>query len=159
MSAEDPQGPALLCWDGSEGAALAIKHAAQILGQGHAGVVLFAHVPTEAARGVLGGLSGPDAPIMGPTDAEMLLEDGVRAAREAGLEATGLLVPADRKTSEIIAATAEEQDAPLIVMGQRQRSALGTLLLGSVARDVLGSYHRPVMLVGTGSPGVYPRSV
>ena len=35
---------------------------------------------------------------------------------------------------------------------------LGTLLLGSVARDILKSHHRPVMLVGPGSPGIYPRS-
>jgi nucleotide-binding universal stress UspA family protein len=45
---------------------------------------------------------------------------------------------------------------PLIVMGQRQRSAIGTVLLGSVARDVLGSHHRPVLLVGPGAPAPYP---
>lgn len=156
--AEPSRGPALLCWDGSEGAASAIRYAAQILGRGHGAIVLFAHVPTESARGVLGGFSGPDAPIMPIIDAEDLLERGVRIAREAGLDASGLRITAEGKTFEIIVRLAEEHEVLLIVMGQRERSAVGTLLLGSVARDVLGSHHRPVMLVGPGSPGVYPRS-
>lgn len=152
------RGPALLCWDGSDGAASAIRYAAQILGRGHEAIVVFAHVPTESARGILAGLSGPDAPIMPIVDAEDLLEHGVRIAREAGLDAAGMRITAESKTSDIIAALAEERDALLIVMGQRERSALGTLLLGSVARDVLRSHHRPVMLVGPGSPGIYPRA-
>jgi nucleotide-binding universal stress UspA family protein len=45
----------------------------------------------------------------------------------------------------------------LIVIGQRQRSAVGTSLLGSVAREVLDSVHRPVLLVGPSTPGAYPR--
>lgn len=157
MPATDFNSPALLCWDGSEGAVSAIHHAGRILGPGREAVVLFAHVPTESARGILGGLSGPDAPIMGITDAEDLLERGVSVAREAGFNATGLRIAAERKTAEIVVALAEERDAVLIVMGQRRRSALGTLLLGSVARDVLNSNHRPVMLVGPGSSGPYPR--
>jgi nucleotide-binding universal stress UspA family protein len=80
----------------------------------------------------------------------------VQAARDAGLQATGVRVPAEQKTSEIIAAAAENHDALLIVMGQREPSPIGKLLLGSVAREVLDSYHRPVMLVGQGSSGVYP---
>lgn len=150
--------PALLCWDGSDGAASAIQHAGRILGQGHAALVVFAHVPTESSRGVLAGFSGPDAPIMGVSDAEDLLERGVRVAREAGLNATGLRIAAERRTSEILVALAEEHDAVLIVMGQRERSALGTLLLGSVAREVVNAHHRPVLLVGPGSAGPYPRS-
>lgn len=146
-------GPALICWDNSDAAERAIQHAARILGQGHRAIVLFAYVPTEAARGPLGGLGGPDAPIMGVTDAEHLLERGVAAARAAGLDATGLAVIAERRTSEIIAALAEEHNAVLIVMGQPKRSQVGRLLLGSVAREVLGLHERPVMLVGPGRGG------
>ena len=156
MSAEDPEGPALLCWDGSDGAALAIKHAARLLGPGRPALVLFAHVPTEAARGIMGGLSGPDAAIMGIADAEALLERGVQLAADAGFAARGMRVAAERKTSAIIVDLAEDEDVPLITMGQRPRSALGTLVLGSVAREVLDSFHRPVLLVGPGSRGPYP---
>jgi nucleotide-binding universal stress UspA family protein len=157
MSAAEPKRPALLCWDGSDAALSAIRHAAGILGRGHPAVVLFAHVPTESARGILGGLSGPDAPIMGPADAEDLLERGVNAARDAGFETTGLRIAAEQKTAALIASTAEEHDALLIVMGQRERSGLGKLLLGSVSRELLDSFHRPVLLVGPGSAGQYPR--
>ncbi|HJS92690.1 MAG TPA: universal stress protein [Solirubrobacteraceae bacterium] len=150
--------PVLICWDGSDGAARAIEDAAAIVGGTRRATVLFAHVPTESARGILGGFSAPDAPIMGPADAEVLLEQGLRVAREAGFEASALPVIAERKTSEIIASTAEAEGSLLITMGQRQRSRLGTLVLGSVARGVLEADHRPVLLAGPTRPGVYPRS-
>jgi nucleotide-binding universal stress UspA family protein len=160
MPNDGATGPALLCWDGSASSRRAIEQAAQILGPGHRAVVFFAYVPTESARGILAGLSGPDAPIMGVTDAEVLLEAGVAAASGAGFETSTRSVVADRKTAEMIVAVAEEVDAPVIVMGQRGRSAIGTVLLGSVARDVINnSAHRPVMLVapsdsatGSGAP-------
>jgi nucleotide-binding universal stress UspA family protein len=157
-SAEQDGAPVLICWDGSEGAARATQDAAAIVGAARRATVLFAHVPTESARGILGGLSAPDAPIMGHADAEVLIEQGLRVAREAGFEADGLPVVADRKTSEIIASTAEAEGSLLIVMGQRERSGIGTLVLGSVARGVLEADHRPVLLAGPGRPGVYPRS-
>src|SRR5205823_14766882 len=77
-----------------------------------------------------------------------LLERGIGVARAAGFEAEPLLVNAEHKTSRIIVSLAEEHDAPLIVMGQRKRSAVGTLIL---AREVLGVQHGPVLLVGPGS--------
>jgi nucleotide-binding universal stress UspA family protein len=48
---------------------------------------------------------------------------------------------------ELIAATAEELDAPAIVVGQRGLSGLKSALLGSVTRDVVNADHRPVVLV------------
>lgn len=147
MSSENPTGPVLLCWDGSASARRAISQAAKVLGEGRRATLLFAHVPTESAGGVLAGRSGPDAPIMGHADAEALIEQGLDAARAAGFDAAPLGVVADRKTSAIIVETADAQDAPVIVMGQRGRSAIGVALLGSVARDVINSFHRPVMLV------------
>lgn len=151
-----PHGPVILCWDGSRGAAEAVRHARTILGPGRRAIVLFAHVPTESARGILAGLSGPDAPVMGSADAEVVIEDGLQAARAAGFDATAALISADRKTAELISEVAEKEDAPMIAMGQRQRSALGTLLLGSVAREVLAGRHRPVLLAGPETPGLYP---
>jgi nucleotide-binding universal stress UspA family protein len=154
MSSESEKGPALLCWDGSASSRRAIEQAGQVLGPGYHAVLFFAYVPTESARGILGGLSGPDAPIMGVSDAEILVEQGIAAARDAGFEASGHAVVAERKTAEVIVATAEEVGAPVIVMGQRGRSAIGTVLLGSVARDVINnSAHRPVMVVAPSAPG------
>ena len=158
MSSEKSSGSMILCWDGSDGAEQAIRHAASLGGAERRAVVMFAFVPTESSRGVLGGLSGPDAPIMSGPEAETLIERGVAVARDAGFDAEPLLVTAEHKTSRIIVNLAEEHDAPLIVMGQRKRSGVGTLILGSVAREVLGAQHRPVLLVGPGSSGPYPRS-
>lgn len=95
---------------------------------------------------------------MSPPEAEELVERGVAVASEAGFAPEPLLVNAEHKTSRIIVDLAEEHDAPLIVMGQRRRSGVGTLILGSVAREVLAAQHRPVLLVGPGSSGPYPRS-
>jgi nucleotide-binding universal stress UspA family protein len=58
-----------------------------------------------------------------------------------------MLVAADRPTAEIIVSTAEELDWPAIVMGQRGHSGLKSALLGSVSRDVINAYHRPVIIV------------
>jgi nucleotide-binding universal stress UspA family protein len=41
----------------------------------------------------------------------------------------------------------EELDAPAIVMGQRGLSGLKSAVLGSVSRDVVNAYHRPVVVV------------
>jgi nucleotide-binding universal stress UspA family protein len=157
MPNDGATGPALLCWDGSASSRRAIEQAAQVLGPGRPAIVFFAYVPTESARGILAGVSGPDAPIMGPTDAEAMLEQGMAVARSAGFDASAHGVVAERRTAEVIVATAEEADAPVIVMGQRGRSALGSVLLGSVARDVINnSSHRPVMVVAPSAPS--PRS-
>lgn len=145
MTAEDPHGPAIFCYDGSEGAARAIRLAHGILRDRHPAVVLFVHTPTERSMGGLG--RGPDAPILGPADAEDVLERGVALAREAGFEAEGLRVEADRKTASIIAELAEQRDADVIVLGQRGRSGIASAVLGSVSRDVINAFQRPVLVV------------
>lgn len=145
MTAEDPQGPAIFCYDGSEGSARAIQLAHHILRDRHPAVVLFVHTPTERSLGGIG--RGPDAPIVGPADAEGIVGRGVALAREAGFEAEGLLVAADRKTAAIIAEVAEQRDADVIVMGQRGRSGVASAVLGSVSRDVINAFHRPVLVV------------
>jgi len=80
-------------------------------------------------------------------DAEDVVADGAAVAREAGFDAEALLLVADGPTAEVIARTAEELDARAIVMGQRGHSGLKSALLGSVSREVVNAYHRPVILV------------
>ena len=142
-------GPILLCFDGSAGAQDAIRAAAELLGADQPARLLYIYKPTERSLGVAQALTGGkiDAPVSGEADAHTVLDRGMAAAREAGFAVEPILVAADRKTAEIITATAEEIDAPAIVMGQRGHSALKTALLGSVSREVVNSYHRPVILV------------
>jgi nucleotide-binding universal stress UspA family protein len=88
-----------------------------------------------------------DAPVSSEAEAHDVVDAGVDIAREAGFDAEPLLLAADRPTAELIAAVAEELDAPAIVIGQRGLSGLRSALLGSVSRDVVNAYHGPVVLV------------
>jgi nucleotide-binding universal stress UspA family protein len=149
MTLEDPKGPFVLCYDGSEAAERAIRVAPVLVGRGRPARVLYAYKPTERSLGVAQGAAGGriDAPVAHEADAEDVVVAGVKLAREAGFEAEALLLAADRPTGELIAATADELDAPAIVMGQRGMSGLKSALLGSVSRDVVAAYHRPVVIV------------
>jgi nucleotide-binding universal stress UspA family protein len=149
VTIEEPHGPFVLCYDGSEGAQRAIRIAATLLGSGRPAKLLYVYKPVERSLGVAQGITGGriDAPVTGESDAQALVERGMKIASDAGFDAEPTLVAADRPTAEIIASTAEELDAPAIVMGQRGRSALKTAILGSVSRDVVNAYHRPVIIV------------
>jgi nucleotide-binding universal stress UspA family protein len=149
MTVEDPRGPFVLCYDGSEAAERAIRAAPAIVGNGRAATVLYTYKPTERSLGVAQAITGGriDAPVSGEADAHDVVERGVAIARAVGFDARELLLAADRPTGELIAATADELDAPAIVMGQRGMSGLKSALLGSVSRDVVNAYHRPVIVV------------
>ena len=149
MSVEEPRGPFILCYDGSATAERAIRTAPVLVGRGRAARVLYAYKPTERSLGVAQGVVGGriDAPVLGEADAHAIVDRGVVIARDAGFDAEPLLVVADRRTAELIAETAEEVDAPAIVMGQRGMSGLKSAVLGSVSREVVNAYHRPVVLV------------
>ena len=114
-----PNGPYLLCFDGSEAAARAIHAAAGLVGSGHPSAVIYVYKPTERSLGVAQALTGGsiDAPVSGETDAHAVLDAGMAVARDAGFAPSPLLVAADRRVAEIITAKAEELDAPAIVMG------------------------------------------
>jgi nucleotide-binding universal stress UspA family protein len=149
MSVEDPHGPLILCYDGSAPAERAIRTAPVLVGRGRAARVLYAYKPTERSLGVAQALAGGriDAPVLGEADAHEVIDRGVAIARDAGFDAEPLLLVADRPTAVLLAETAEELDAPGIVMGQRGMSGLKSAVLGSVSRDVVNASARPVVLV------------
>ena len=149
MTVEDPRGPLILCYDGSPAAEQAIRIAPALVGRGRAARVLYTYLPTEQSLGVAQAVTGGriDAPVHGDADAHEIVDRGVAIAREAGFDAEALLVAADRRTAELVAETAEQLDAPAIVIGTRGLSGLKTAVLGSVAREVVNAYHRPVVLV------------
>ena len=149
MSVEDPRGPLVLCYDGSAAAEHAIRIAPILVGRGRTARVLYAYKPTERSLGVAQGITGGriDAPVLGEADAHQIVDRGVAIARDAGFEAEPLLKVADRRTAALVAETAEELDAPAIVLGTRGLSGLKSAVLGSVAREVVNAYHRPVVLV------------
>jgi nucleotide-binding universal stress UspA family protein len=119
------------------------------VGRERAARVLYAYKPTERSLGVAQAVTGGriDAPVLGEADAHQIVDRGVAIAQDAGFDAEPLLLVADKRTAELIAETAEELDAPAIVMGQRGMSGLKSVVLGSVSREVVNAYHRPVLLV------------
>jgi nucleotide-binding universal stress UspA family protein len=149
MSVEDPRGPLILCYDGSAAAEHAIRTAPVLVGRGRDARVLYAYKPTERSLGVAQAAAGGriDAPVVGAAEAHGVVDRGVAIARDAGFEAEPLLVEAERRTAELVAETAEELDAPAIVMGTRGLSGIKSAVLGSVVREVVNAYHRPVVLV------------
>jgi nucleotide-binding universal stress UspA family protein len=142
-------GPFVLCYDGSEAAERAIEVSTGLVGKGRRAKLLYVYKPMERSLGVAQGITGGriDAPVSGEADAHNLIDRGVAFARDAGYDVEPVLIAADRGIAEIITSTAEEVDAPAIVMGQRGRSGLKSALLGSVSRDVVNAYHRPVIIV------------
>ena len=64
-------------------------------------------------------------------------------------------IEVSRPIDEAIIAYAEEVDAPMIVLGSRGRSGIGSMLLGDVAHDVVQRSTRMVVLVP--SPGLSGR--
>jgi hypothetical protein len=99
MTLDDPQGPFVLCYDGSETAGRAIRTAPVLVGRDRSARVLYAYKPIERSLGLAQGMIG------------------------------GRI------------------DAPAIVIGQRGMSGLKSAFLGSVSREVVNAYHRPVIVV------------
>src|SRR3954471_13769826 len=118
MSVDDPRGPLVLCYDGSDAAEHAIRIAPILVGRGRAARMLYAYTPTERslgmAQGIIGGRGGPAppraaaaAPALGESDAHAIVDRAVGIARDAGSEAEPLLKVADRRTAALVAETAE----------------------------------------------------
>jgi nucleotide-binding universal stress UspA family protein len=144
-------GPVLLCFDGSDEAAEAIRHAAGLLA-GREAIVLSVAVPAKDEMrldpmsdlvGRLSGLYG-DWDEMCAELAERHARRGCQLATEAGLNARPLT--ATGKPAPTILRIADEQDVAAIVLGARAHGALGGLL-GSVAARVVHHAKRPVLVV------------
>jgi nucleotide-binding universal stress UspA family protein len=80
-------------------------------------------------------------------DAEQLVERQVKELTAAGVNASIWLGRAPNgSVGRVLVNGATEHRAGLIVMGSRGRSDLGSLLLGSVAHQVLHHSHCPVLI-------------
>lgn len=147
--------PVLLCFDGSEDAAVAISRAGEILGPRQAVVLTVLEParswePTDPAT-IL------DAPVgrllskaleLDEIAAEVVEEElgrGVELARAAGFDAQGRT--AQGKPWKAICEVATELDAAVIVLGARGLSRVKSVLLGSVSTAVSVHSPRPVLIV------------
>jgi nucleotide-binding universal stress UspA family protein len=83
----------------------------------------------------------------GAEDAGRIAEEGVRLAREAGLEAEPLAIKAAGPVWKTIVETADAQEAAAIVMGSRGLTGVRSMLLGSVSSAVVHHADRPTLVV------------
>jgi nucleotide-binding universal stress UspA family protein len=146
-------GPLILCYDGSEGARDAIQHAGGLFA-GRRAVVLTAwrSVPVPGSLGM-----GGEAAAFMVNSVELdraaaerggrLADEGVRIARDAGLQAEPLPVKAAGSIWETIIEVANRHDAATIVMGSRGVSGLRAMFLGSVSSAVVHHADRPTLIV------------
>jgi nucleotide-binding universal stress UspA family protein len=151
-SSAGPDGPLLICYDGSEDAKLAIESAAGLLAAKPA-LVLTVWQPTAA----LGSFawSGATANMVnfveldraGAEDACRVAIDGVRIAQEAGLEAEPCAIKATGPVWKTIVETADRHDAAAIVMGSRGLTGVRSMLLGSVSSAVVHHADRPTLVI------------
>lgn len=127
------QSPMLIAYDGSENAQHAITQMRQLVDRERPTIVLHAWTP------------------VGATDEETIAEgvalEGAQLAREAGFDAKAETIRAVAPTWETIVNAADELGASLIVLGSRGLRSVRTLILGSVAHQVVHHAHHPVLVI------------
>jgi nucleotide-binding universal stress UspA family protein len=144
-------GPMLVCFDGSEEAADAIRGAGALL-PGPEALVLCVSVPArdelplDPVSDVVGHFSGlyRDWDQAAAELAKEQARRGCDLATEAGLQARPLT--AVGKPAPTILRTAEQHDVAVIVLGSGNQAALGGLL-GSIATRVVQHAKRPVLVI------------
>jgi nucleotide-binding universal stress UspA family protein len=152
-----PDGPVVLAYDGSDGARRAIEAAGRLFG-GRAAIVVHAWEPmshrTLSARALAVGGSFDDLGTVVADLHEALAEraaattdEGVAAARAAGLDAVGDTVEADEGPWRAVAAAARAHGASAIALGTRGLGAARSALLGSVSSGLVQNAERPVLVV------------
>jgi nucleotide-binding universal stress UspA family protein len=145
-------GPLILCYDGSEDARHAIQHAGELFA-GKRALVVTVWQPT-ASLGSL-GFAGETAGMVDfvgldqavAEDGGRVADEGVRIAREAGLEAERVVVKATGPIWKAILELADRHDAATIVMGSRGLTGLRSMLLGSVSNAVVHHADRPALVI------------
>lgn len=135
-------GPVLVGFDGSAGAQRALATAAQMFPSRRV-------VPVTVDQGRASGQDGDEGPGESPAHGAEL----VRLPVVGGHRSRG------RAVASALGAYAREQQAAVLVVGSRGRSAVREIVLGSTAMAVLHHTHRPVLVVppagrgpGSGAP-------
>jgi nucleotide-binding universal stress UspA family protein len=147
-----PDTPLILCYDGSEGAQYAIRHAGDLFAPRHT-LVLSVWLPA-AVLGSYAGL-GFIAPAVDVAELDRavaeeggrIAEEGAHIARGAGFDAEAVAAKASGPVWHTILETADARDAAAIVMGSRGLTALRSMLLGSVSSGVVHHADRPTMVI------------
>jgi nucleotide-binding universal stress UspA family protein len=145
-------GPVLLCYDGSDGAGYAIRRAGDMF-TGRRALVLTVWQPT-AALGSSAWAGATDSMVdffaVDRAAAEhgvRVAGEGVRIAREAGLQAEALAVEAAGPVWKTIVEIADQHDAQTIVLGSRGLTGVRSVLLQGVSSAAVRHAGRPTLVI------------
>ena len=144
----------LICYDGSPDSRTAIEYAGRLL-SGQAATVLTVWEPfievlarTPSGFGLAPGMVDADEiDRINEQSARERAEEGVRLAREAGLNPQPRTRALVTTIAEAILAQADALDADAIVMGTRGLTGVKSVLLGSVSHAVVQHTDRAVIVV------------
>jgi nucleotide-binding universal stress UspA family protein len=160
-------GPLLLCYDGSEDAAYAIRRAGALFPDRRA-AVLTVWQPTAGLGSLVWSaetastLDFAELDRAAASNAARIAEEGAGIATGAGLRAEPVALEAANPVWRTIVETAEAQQSATIVMGSRGLTGLRSMLLGSVSGAVVLHADRPALVIrhpGAGSsPDQVPRA-
>ena len=147
-----PDGPLLLCYDGSPDAKHAIQCAGGLLSDRQALVVTVwqptAGVGSFAWAGATASMvSFFELDRAAAEDGARVASDGVRIAQEAGLRAEAVAIKGCGPVWKTILELAELHDAAAIVMGSRGLTGVRSMLLGSVSSAVTHHAERPTVVI------------
>jgi nucleotide-binding universal stress UspA family protein len=150
--------PVLICYDGSEVARTAVRHAAELFA-GRPAVLAtvwepgLAAVPVGLPDAIGVGSLPPDPATVEAVDrlqrehASTVAGDGAEFARSLGLAAEPHAVPDELDVADTLLGIARERGAAVVVVGSHGISGLRPRLLGSVSRKLIEHCHRPVLVI------------
>lgn len=143
--------PVIICFDGSDDAAVAIERAAELFGDRRA-IVLVAWPGAQvqvayAWPGLIYPQNFEDIDAAASAAAAEVADKGVALAREAGLDAEPEAAKADGPIWQAVLDAADRHDAAAIILGSRGLSGIKSLVLGSVSGAVVHHATRPVLIV------------
>jgi len=146
-TAENPAGPVLFAYDGSELAELAIEEAARQLAPGREALVVCVWQPGDVGfvppSG--GNLDAADAAEVRKA-AEETAAHGASLAERAGFRAQSIATQAAPTWNGLLD-VAQQRGASLIVLGSHRRAGIAGHLLGSVAAAVVKHSGSSVLVV------------
>jgi nucleotide-binding universal stress UspA family protein len=145
--------PLIICYDGSEDAKYAVRHAGGLLHGGKA-LVVTVWEPTVllSSFGWAGGAAAEGVNFVeldraAAENADHVAEEGARIARDAGFDAEPAAIKASGPVWKMILDIANGNDAAAIVVGSRGLGGLSRMLMGSVSTAVVHHADRPALVI------------